>query len=84
MDKQLTSFERRLEILFILMRNKKCLMTDLAFQYSVSDRTIRRDVLFLSRYAPICTKTGIGGGPSLWMGTEKNFPCIFQEKKKFS
>ena len=49
MDKQLTSFERRLEILFILMRNKKCSMKELAFEYSVSDRTIRRDILFLSR-----------------------------------
>lgn len=37
-------------------------MKDLAFHYSVSDRTIRRDILFLSRYAPICTKTGIDGG----------------------
>ena len=65
MDKQLTSFERRLEILFILMRNKKCSMTELAFQYSVSDRTIRRDILFLFCFAPICTKTGLNGGAFL-------------------
>ncbi len=71
MDKQLTSFERRLEILFILMRKKKCSMTELAFQYSVSDRTIRRDILFLSRYAPICTKTGIDGGAFLIDGYRK-------------
>lgn len=71
MDKQLTSFERRLEILFILMRNKKCSMTELAFQYSVSDRTIRRDILFLSRYAPICTKTGLNGGAFLMDGYRK-------------
>ena len=51
MDRQLTSFERRLEILFILMRKNKCSMKDLAFHYSVSDRTIRRDILF----EPICT-----------------------------
>ena len=71
MDKQLPSFERRLEILFILMRNKKCSMTELAFQYSVSDRTIRRDILFLSRYAPICTKTGLNGGAFLMDGYRK-------------
>ena len=71
MDKQLTSFERRLEILFILMRNKKCSMTELAFQYAVSDRTIRRDILFLSRYAPICTKTGLNGGAFLMYGYRK-------------
>ena len=71
MDKQLTSFERRLEILFILMRNKKCSMTELAFQYSVSDRTIRRDILFLSRYAPICTKKGLNGGAFLMDGYRK-------------
>ena len=71
MDRQLTSFERRLEILFILMRNNKCSMKDLAFHYSVSDRTIRRDILFLSRYAPICTKTGIDGGAFLMSGYRK-------------
>ena len=62
MDKQMTSFERRLEILFKILRNKKCSMTELAYEYSVSDRTIRRDILFLSRYAPIRTRTGINGG----------------------
>ena len=67
----MTSFERRLEILFILMRNKKCSMTGLAFQYSVSDRTIRRDILFLSRYAPIYTKTGLNGGVFLIDGYRK-------------
>ena len=71
MDRQLTSFERRLEILFILMRKNKCSMKDLAFHYSVSDRTIRRDILFLSRYAPICTKTGIDGGAFLMSGYRK-------------
>jgi len=68
LDKQLTSFERRLEILFMLMRNKKCSMTELAYEYSVSHRTIRRDIMFLSRYAPICTKTGIDGGAFLMDG----------------
>lgn len=71
MDKQMTSFERRLEILFTLMRNNKCSMQELAFNYSVSDRTIRRDILFLSRYAPICTKTGIDGGAFLVDGYRK-------------
>lgn len=46
-------------------------MKDLAFNYSVSDRTIRRDILFLSRYAPICTKTGIDGGAFLMNGYRK-------------
>lgn len=46
-------------------------MTELAFQYSVSDRTIRRDILFLSRYAPICTKTGLNGGAFLMDGYRK-------------
>lgn len=83
MDKQLTSFERRLEILFILMRNKKCSMTELAFQYSVSDRTIRRDILFLSRYAPICTKTGIGGGAFLVDGYRKELSLYLSREEEF-
>lgn len=68
MDKQMTSFERRLEILFKILRYRKCSMTELAYEYSVSDRTIRRDILFLSRYAPIRTKTGINGGVFLIKG----------------
>ena len=68
MDKQMTSFERRLEILFKILRYRKCSMTELAFEYSVSDRTIRRDILFLSRYAPIRTKTGTNGGVFLIKG----------------
>ena len=48
-------------------------MKDLAFHYSVSDRTIRRDILFLSRYAPICTNTGIDGGAFLMSGYRKEF-----------
>lgn len=82
MDNQVTSFERRLEILFALMRNKKCSMQELAFNYSVSDRTIRRDILFLSRYAPICTKTGIDGGAFLVGGYRKELSLYLSEPEE--
>ena len=82
LDEHLTSFERRLEILFMLMRNKKCSMTELAYEYSVSDRTIRRDVLFLSRYAPICTKTGIDGGVFLIDGCRKTLSLFLSSEEE--
>jgi len=37
-------------------------VTEFAAEFSVSEDTISRDIVFLSRYAPIYTKSGIGGG----------------------
>ena len=51
-------FDRRMEILFMLRRYKSITRTRLASEFSVSDDTIGRDLIALSRYAPICSKLG--------------------------
>lgn len=62
MKARLTTFERRIEILFVLMKRKKSSITELAEMFSVCRKTAYNDLIFLSQYAPIYTKNGIGGG----------------------
>ena len=57
-------------------------MTELAYEYSVSDRTIRRDIMFLSRYAPICTKTGVNGGVFLIDGYRKSLALFLSRDEE--
>ena len=68
MKDNLTSFERRLSLLFFLMKNGSCTISVLASIFDVSERTIRRDIDLLSRYSPIYTKIGIGGGVFMYSG----------------
>ena len=68
MKDNLTSFERRLSLLFFLMRNGSCTISVLASIFDVSERTIRRDIDLLSRYSPIYTKIVIGGGVFMYSG----------------
>lgn len=62
MKARMTTFERRIEILFVLIKWKKSSITELANMFSVCRKTAYNDLIFLSRYAPIYTKNGIGGG----------------------
>ncbi|MBE7048442.1 MAG: HTH domain-containing protein [Ruminococcaceae bacterium] len=62
MKDKLTTFERRIEMLFLFANCKKTTVTELSFYFDVSKDTIFRDVAFLSRYAPIYTKQGMFGG----------------------
>lgn len=59
---KLSLFERRMEILSILRHKKIVKRCVLAQEFSVSNVTISDDLVALSRYAPICTKTGPYGG----------------------
>lgn len=68
MDDKMTSFERRIEILFFLMRVKETTITELSKLFSVCWRTAYNDIVFLSRYAPIYTKSGNHGGVYLLEG----------------
>ena len=62
MKDKLSSFERRIEILFWLTKQRKSSFVELADTFSVTTRTIYNDIVFLSRYAPIYTKHGMNGG----------------------
>ena len=58
---KITAFERRIEMLFFLTKQRKSSIVELA-NYSVCQKTVYNDIMFLSRYAPIYTKSGINGG----------------------
>ena len=70
----MTANERRIEILKILIRRKKESVANLAFEFGVSNRTIKYDIEILSLMYPIGTKTGKYGGiyidPDYYIGRE--------------
>ena len=59
---KITAFERRIEILFLLTKQRKSSIAELAKTFSVCRKTAYNDIMFLSRYAPIYTKGGVNGG----------------------
>ena len=62
MKYKITAFERRIEMLFFLTKQRKSSIVELAKNYSVCRKTAYNDIMFLSRYAPIYTKGGVNGG----------------------
>ena len=65
----MTASERRKEILEVLSLRRVEQINNLAFQFGVSEKTIRRDILTLSLEYPIYTAQGNGGG----IYVDKNF-----------
>ena len=57
-----SAISRRQEILDVLMRRRQDTVSNLAFEFHVSKRTIKRDICILSRDHSIETKQGHGGG----------------------
>ena len=56
------ALERRQAILELLCERRTEKIENLAFEFSVNECTIRRDILELSLSYPIYTRTGIYGG----------------------
>ncbi len=54
--------ERRQELLEVLCRRRRDTYDNLAFEFNVSRRTIRRDIAVLMCSYPIETSRGYGGG----------------------
>ena len=54
----MSTFDRRMEILLMLRHCESITRVQLASEFSVSDDTIGRDLIALSRYVPICSKLG--------------------------
>ncbi len=65
----MTASERRKEMLEVLSLRRVEQINNLAFQFGVSEKTIRRDILTLSLEYPIYTAQGNGGG----IYVDKNF-----------
>ena len=53
---KLSTFERRIEILFLIMSSEKVTLSELAKRFSVHKNTVYNDIAFLGRYAPIRAK----------------------------
>lgn len=62
MTGKLSTFERRIEILLLIISSEKVTLSELSKRYSVHKNTVYNDITFLSRYAPIRTKSGVNGG----------------------
>ena len=62
MTGKLSTFERRIEILLLLMKSEKVTLSELSKEYSVHKNTVYNDIAFLGRYAPIQTKSDVNGG----------------------
>ena len=62
MKAEFSTFDRRMEILSILMNQKLVSCLEFARRFCVSEDTITRDILSLSRFAPIASKKGRYGG----------------------
>ena len=62
MANKLSTFERRIEILPLLINSEKVTLSELSKRYSVHKNTVYNDVAFLGRYAPIRTESGVNGG----------------------
>ena len=56
MRSDFSTFERRMEILSILMNHRLISCLELSRRFHVSNDTISRDISALSRFAPIATK----------------------------
>ena len=59
---KLSTFERRIEILFLIISSEKVTLSELSKRYSVHKNTVYNDIIFLGRYAPIRTRCGVNGG----------------------
>ena len=57
----MNTFERRMSIIDILAERRKEQVENLAFEFNVTERTIRNDLFELSLSYPIETKKGKGG-----------------------
>lgn len=68
MKNAVSTFERRIEILFMITNRKFVSISELMEQFSIHRNTALKDISFLSRYAPIYTKSGPYGGVYLLDG----------------
>ena len=57
----MNTFERRMAIIDVLSERRKEQVENLAFEFGVTERTIRNDIYELSLSYPIDTKKGKGG-----------------------
>ena len=82
MRKKWSVEERRAEIIRILESGKHETMSNFAFQFGVSTRTIGYDIDFLTAYYPIETVRGRGGCVKLMEGWYRTYQNTFSEEEQ--
>ena len=75
----LETAERRIDIMKLLCRRRFETIANLASEFDVSERTIRRDIEFLMRTEPIYTQPGRYGGGVYAMDTYTMDRMYFRE-----
>lgn len=78
----MTSNERRNAILEVLSMRRFDTVENLAFEFGVSGRTIRNDILMLSLEYPIYTTKGVGGGIHVDENYRLGKPCLKDEQQE--
>ena len=64
----MSTFERRIKILYCLCRRREDTIENLATEFSVADSKIRADIQALSKLFPVYTVQGKGGGVRIMEG----------------
>lgn len=73
--------ERRMELLKTLCKRKFDTISNLAFEFGVSERTIRRDIQILSLQEPIYTQTGRYNGGVYILNSFSTDKTYFSDKE---
>lgn len=68
----MTTSERRFELVRILKNRRYDRTENLAFEFNVSEKTVRRDIDAISRVVPVYTKRGRHGGVYL-LGSRETY-----------
>ena len=76
-----SAISRRQEILDAIMFRRKDTVSNLAIEFKVSERTIRRDICILSRDHAIEMKQGNGGGIRVIAGYYLDRPYLTDEQE---
>ena len=74
--------ERRHEIMRLLCRRRHDTIENIAFEFGVSERTVRRDIEILSLSEPIYTQSGRYGGGVYIMEDYSPERMYFSEKEE--
>ncbi len=78
----MTMTERHFAIIEILDKRRNESISNLAFAFNVSTRTIRTDIELLSLLFPIYTKPGIHGGVFLMEGFSLNKRYLSEQQRQ--
>ncbi len=74
--------ERRVALLTLLCKRRRDIIRNLAFEFGVSDRTIRTDIEILSRAFPIYTVPGCGGGVFIMEGYQLGMKYLTDQEER--